>query len=136
MKNMMKNVLAVAVLVTMGFAAQAQEAGTKMKETTATASVKGTKMKDRSGIAAENVRTKPLADQPGTGLKTDTERPASNTVETPSVDTKKSPKTGSERDNVKAMDKSKAKKKHAKSHVPRGKAHGWHRNHGTLHSRS
>ncbi|HZG00068.1 MAG TPA: hypothetical protein VEY71_03655 [Chitinophagales bacterium] len=129
MKNLLKNVMAVAVLVTIEFAAQAQEAGSQMKATTKAESVKGTKLKDRAATT-ENVRTKPLADQPGTGLKTETERPATNTAETPASKTKQSPKIGSERGNAKGIDHAPSKDKHAKSHVPRGKAHGWHRNHG------
>jgi hypothetical protein len=136
MKNLLKIAVAVAFFVTVGFAAQAQETGVKIKDATQAQSVKGGKAKDRSTASTDETRTKPLADQPGTGLKTETERPVSTGAMPPSTDAKQSTKTSTERGEAKDVQKAKAKKHHTKSHVPRGKAHGWHRNKGTAQPRS
>lgn len=134
MNKMMKNLAVAGAFVCFAFATQAQttttttKAGAPTPTTTTTTSTKSMKMKD---VAKSN---------PDAGKMKQEQAPTSttvtnNTVAQPNVGVKTAPSTGTKMEKDErarpedGIGKSHGKKKYAKTHVPRGRAYGWHRNH-------
>jgi hypothetical protein len=141
MKKMMKNLAVAGALVCFAFAVQAQttttttKAGAPTQTTAATTSTKSLKMKDVAKSNPDAGKMKQEQTPTSTGV-------TNNTVAQPNVGVKSAPSTGTkmEKDGrarpEESVGKSHGKKKYAKTHVPRGRAYGWHRNHDATRSGS